>query len=183
MYINNSHRSLKKIGKYYKFIKNECRSFLLEKYIHCSPSLIKTLHSIIPEPFLKPIKGGLWFAKSCEWIKFVHTSLSNREDEISYIYELDTRYLRIKKIRNISDLESFTQKYGINNGNMIYIDWPRVAKKYDGIEVHEINRAHRITYLWYGSFDIHSGVIWNPKKLHMTLTHVVDNGIFYRVVR
>ena len=45
------------------------------------------------------------------------------------------------------------------------IDWRKVAKKYDGIEINPMIYELRMMALsWYYGWDVASGCIWKPRK-------------------
>lgn len=40
------------------------------------------------------------------------------------------------------------------------IDWPKVAKRYGGIEITPYIYKARMTHLWYYGWDVASGCVW-----------------------
>jgi hypothetical protein len=50
------------------------------------------------------------------------------------------------------------------------IDWPRVAQRYDGIEIapYLYRQRHALERFWYYTWDCASGVIWRPKNATVT---------------
>jgi hypothetical protein len=47
------------------------------------------------------------------------------------------------------------------------IDWPRLAKTHDGIEISPYQWSLRLNLLWYYGWDVASGCIWNTEKLQI----------------
>jgi hypothetical protein len=79
---------------------------------------------------------------------------------------------RILVIRNEEELLEFTAEYGVplserTSRSMDYIDWARVAEKYDGIDIPKYLRSMRLDsrVSWYYTWDIASGCIWNLRAI------------------
>lgn len=78
---------------------------------------------------------------------------------------------KILVIDNINDFDIFNRRYGHldkNDHNMKWknylVTWDKVSKDYGGIEIcpYLTQRKH---YLWYNTFDVASGCIWNTKTI------------------
>ena len=124
------------------------------------------VQSVTQEKHFKP--KGLWYSCGTEWIEWVIGEMPHWSK--SYIFEITTSG-NIIKISNASELRKFDAQYyqvGIPgmSGHM-FIDWPKVAQKYDGIEICPYIASMRMdsTCDWYYSWDVASGCIWNPAGL------------------
>jgi hypothetical protein len=49
-----------------------------------------------------------------------------------------------------------------------YINWPKVAQDYSGIEICPYQWKFRLNYMWYYGWDVASGCIWNQNALNST---------------
>jgi hypothetical protein len=50
-------------------------------------------------------------------------------------------------------------------GRMSYIDWPRVAERFDGVIIAPYQWKHRLELMWYYGWDCASGCIWNARAV------------------
>jgi len=88
-------------------------------------------------------------------------------DEYKYILYLDTSSLNILQIKNAEEAMNFIYKYVPLNGKT---DWPRIATKYDGIEIlnyREWGRHNREVREQFYGWDMDSGCIWNTQNLKL----------------
>ena len=83
------------------------------------------------------------------------------------VYRLDINESRIKIIRNYEQLLAFDAEYGVDNDSRIIfesgrmIDWAKVAKDFDGIEIAPYVFEGRYKLQWYYGWDVASGCIWS----------------------
>ncbi len=131
--------------------------------------IIMSKHDIIkykPTPIqkigFKP--RGLWYGIGTEWLDWIRSEMPQWEKNNVFLVKLDDS--KILKINNKLDLITFSEKYG-NNGDghfnyekYLYIDWPKVAKDYQGIEISEYLYSARYDVMWYYGWDVASGCIW-----------------------
>ncbi len=110
---------------------------------------------------------GLWYAIGNSWLKWC---LSEEPGWIGkYIYEIKLNpEANILFIKNEKSVFSFSKKYGKKDNNYslsksVLINWQRVMKDYDGIEINPYfrNLRHNYNLIWYNGWDIPSGCIWN----------------------
>lgn len=149
--------------------------------IHMSKDPIYKLEKryYVQRPVDKP--EGFWYGFGEEWIDWTETSWPERKGE--YIYEVDINESNILQIKDYSELEEFTKEYGsikqIYPGFIFFIDWPKIELKYDGIEINPYiyqGRMEKKT-IWYYSWDVASGCIWNMNKVNINLVGILKNGI------
>ena len=132
---------------------------------------------------LKP--NGFWYSCGDDWYnwikrekmtKYLHKYIQQiniNNNVMTDIRNKDKNKLLI--IKNVKDFDIFNKRYGklqdyllpiIDNFVMInqYIDWIKVSKDYGGIEIcpYFISRNN---YVWYNSWDVASGCIWNTKAI------------------
>ena len=109
----------------------------------------------------KPI--GFWYSFGTEWIEWVKSEMP--EWMGNNLYEVKIQNKNILKINSSYHLVEFDNEFKVKNPiNDIYcdfIDWKRVYEKYDGIEITPYNWDFRLKYMWYYSWDVASGCIWN----------------------
>ena len=75
---------------------------------------------------------------------------------------------QILQITTLKQFDAFERKYGLppDRWKMVYIDWPRVASEYSGINITPFQplRAGKRGH-WYSGWDCSSEVIWNPEAV------------------
>ena len=68
---------------------------------------------------------------------------------------------KILVIKNVKDFDIFEKKYrGISN-----INWKKVSNDYGGIEICPYYLIERSGYIWYSTWEVASGCIWNVKSI------------------
>ena len=118
---------------------------------------------------------GLWYSCGTAWKDW-----SDAEDfgaATDYVYELEVNLSNILVISSEKQLDAFTEKYGMPDPNFsklvssrsnsfnYSIDWPRVAKEFQGIEICPYVASRRLQYMWYYGWDVASGCIWRPAAI------------------
>ena len=136
----------------------------------------------------------MWYAENNIWLNFA-TNVLKKTYKYFYIIELNYTTFdnpnkhMVLKLSTSEDFDKFTFKYGYITKEIefdfIFIYWPKVIKKYGGIEVTSdiknrryINTPTVIEYYkkhnfnikndtssWFYAFDIPSGCVWNPKSI------------------
>ncbi len=147
--------------------------------VHTSKNLINKLEirHFTQKPNHKP--QGFWYGFGDEWIEWAEFAGSEYRGE--YIYEVDIDGSNVLQIRDYSEIEEFTKEYKFEEqiipGVIFHIDWPRIASKYDGIEINPYISAARLDTksAWYYSWDVASGCIWNMNKVKIRLIGLLDN--------
>ena len=125
------------------------------------------------KPSVKP--SGFWYSCYSSWYNWVNIEMPHLL--YKYIHKINInknvltniRYKNKEKIlviNNIKDFDLFNKKYGYIDKNNLYelIQWAKVEKDYGGIEICPY-LTERSNYLWYSSFDVASGCIWNIKSI------------------
>jgi hypothetical protein len=114
---------------------------------------------------------GFWYGFGYEWIDWAETAGPEYMGE--YVYEVDINGSKILHIKNYSEIIEFTKEYGsikqIVPGVIFSIDWSRIELKYDGIEINPYIGQARTNEktIWYYSWDVPSGCIWNLDKVEI----------------
>lgn len=129
--------------------------------IHMSKQPIESLRKAVVKqtPEFKP--RGLWYACGDEWLEWVRTEMPTWMSKNFYEVVLSPE-ANILFIKDSFDMSKFEKKY---NARINFIDWPKVAQDYDGIEICPYNWGERMNRMWYYGWDVASGCIWN--------THIV----------
>jgi len=153
--------------------------------VHMSKTPI-TLHNttISQKVDMKP--KGLWYGFGNEWIDWVRGNMPDWEGNHVYhiIFPESKNVLKIKSVHEImeftkgylSDINKvggyspggigYAHAYGIKHMTM-YMDWPKVAKKYDGIEIYPYLHNVRHELMWYYGWDVASGCVWNLSNVEL----------------
>ena len=103
---------------------------------------------------------GFWYDCDNEWSNWVEDNMPEWKGEHVYSIKLD--HSKMLVIRNLKDLEGFTEKYQ-SNKEFGMINWRRVAADFSGIEICPYIRKARLDrekYSWYMTWDVASGCIW-----------------------
>lgn len=140
-----------------------------EPLLHYSGKPLKKITKKAQSVGFKPT--GLWYSCGTEWIKWAKAEQFDTPSD--YVYQIQVNYSRILKLSSPQDLENFTEEYGTDilpdrdedDDSFRYIDWPKVAQKYSGIEICPYVYEKRLTLLWYYGWDVASGCIWDPKAI------------------
>lgn len=101
--------------------------------------------------------------------KYIHKININSKALTNINYKNKNKILVIK---NLKDFDTFNKKYGFLDKKIAdnpkwknyLINWKAVARDYGGIEICPY-LTERSNYLWYYTFDVASGCIWNIKSI------------------
>jgi len=121
---------------------------------------------------------GFWYGFGDEWIDFTETAAPERKGK--YVYEVDINGSNVLQIKDYSKIAKFTKEHEyarqIIPGKIFSIDWSRIEFKYDGIEINPYIDQARMDdeFLWYYSWDVASGCIWNLEKVDMNLLGLLE---------
>lgn len=128
---------------------------------------------------------GLWYDLNGSWVdmlmedaKYAMWAL-NRLDESNYVYKVTVDKSKILVINSVKKAVAFTNKYGVVLPSHGYkynflINWKKVAREYDGIEVRDCCEDLDGTFLWFSYWDCSSGCVWNKsgvKKLKLVASY------------
>jgi hypothetical protein len=103
--------------------------------------------------------NGIWFAPKTEWIEWYNENTPEFLGNYYYKIKISGNIL---KISSIEELIKFSEKYkSIDCSIYGLIDWNKVAKEYDGIEIVPYIYQARLTHLWYYGWDVASGCVWD----------------------
>ncbi|UOE45506.1 hypothetical protein [Agromyces larvae] len=118
---------------------------------------------------------GLWLSVDGEddwpaWCRNEQFRLETLEHRAVFTIAADAEVLRIG---NLGELKAFTAEYrdhpafaGTDLGSH-WIDWPRVAARYDGILITPYlwDARYDLNSMWYYGWDCASGCVWNLAAL------------------
>jgi hypothetical protein len=128
-----------------------------------------------------PKPTGLWYGINDSWHSWC---IAEQCEEwiAGNDYEIVVPDLNILKLSDSIGLYNFTNEYldkerKIGFYDTYYIDWQKVALKYDGIEINPYIWSCRFNdkTSWYYSWDCASGCIWNAQSLKYKLIRRRDN--------
>lgn len=114
---------------------------------------------------------GFWYGFGSEWIDWTRSEMPEWVGK--YIYSIDIGNTNVLQIKTHMELMQFNREY--ESGPYKYIDWKKVASKYDGIEINPYQYEARFQYMWYYGWDIASGCVWNLSNVKLKL--LTDKGI------
>ena len=114
----------------------------------------------------KPV--GLWYSIGTDWVDWVRDNMPHWEGENLYIIDINPNNIlhlnTEEKVIEFSNL--YSVKNGRESGRGFDIDWVKVAQKYSGIEISPYQYGLRFEYLWYYTWDIASGCLWNNNAVN-----------------
>lgn len=144
----------------------ENEKYEVEKRSHMSSVPIEEIRNIpLEEQGISEHKPkGFWYDCNDAWSNWVEVEMPEWKHE--HIYEIKLDHLKIKVIRNIEDLATFTEKYG-SEEDFGLINWQHVARDFYGIEIcpYIFKARFETKFRWYHYWDVASGCIWNKKAI------------------
>lgn len=110
---------------------------------------------------------GFWYACGDAWLRFAK---GEGLGVGKYLYEIEINDSNVLKLNTAKQLEDFTEEFSPNGKDAellkgMFIDWPKVAEKWDGIELCPYVSEKRYSLGWYNTLDVASGCIWNKKAI------------------
>ena len=159
------------------------------KIVYCEENGFLCCH-VEPKDQIVSIKPyGCWYSWGPVWLQFLCRDKKwgiKRAETYASAHKLQINYSKILKLRKFKDFVDFTKKYGIacNKIKKYYgispkafedkdyesyeypyvIDWKKVAKKYNGIDI-MLHWTACDKFYWYNGWDISGGCIWNFKSI------------------
>lgn len=142
---------------------------------------------------------GFWYSCYNDWYNF-----TQREDQFhsKYIHQINinSRVLtniqnknkdKLLVIHNLKDFDIFNSRYAYElrysndseNDLLNYlVDWNKVSQDYGGIQICPYLKKRK-KILWYYSFDVASGCVWNIKSIikNSDLIYEKKNGKYVKV--
>jgi hypothetical protein len=106
--------------------------------------------------------SGIWYACGNEWLSWLTSEMPHWIGD--YVYSLKINEARVLIIKTEPEFYSFEREYLVrddSSGGMKFIDWAKVALKYDGIEICPYQGGSRYSSDWYYPWDVASGCIWD----------------------
>jgi len=113
---------------------------------------------------------GLWYGINDGWSKWCNSEMPHWIRKKHYTVILKDN-IKLLVLNTESDIMEFHKKYVVKKKEIITcIDWEKVAREYDGIEIRSYDRYNNvlrfdIEMLWYYGWDCSSGCIWNLDKI------------------
>ena len=112
------------------------------EYIHYGST---KLHKIIPikniDYFTKP-EGGLWASPVDapfgwkEWCEREHFRETKEDNAFKFRVKDPSKIIHIRDVKDLEKLPRQKSKLGLESPTMIYLDFEKIQKDYDGIELH-----------------------------------------------
>jgi hypothetical protein len=123
---------------------------------------------------------GLWYSFGTQWLSLCKDETYGSGLEIlKNNFKLTINECNILKIKNVKEFNDFERKYRYEYG--YGIDWKKVYKAYDGIEIYNENNFQYLfdkkRNKWYDTWDIGSGCIWKNCKITTEKIVIEDEDI------
>lgn len=124
-------------------------------------------HVVQPRAHLKP--NGLWYACGSKWIDFLCSSYGAPRSLASYRYiawlTVDTR--RVLRLTTLADVRAFSAEFGepFEDEPDMMIQWGRVAKVWDGIEICPYRMRDKPS--WFRAWEVASGCVWRNRSVRI----------------
>lgn len=140
------------------------KTLILEHYSVKSLSIAMLKDMEQTSPLFKPT--GLWVSVQGEedWPSWCRLEeFGNIDSKLKYFVTLKNS-ANILNIQTDIEIVEFTDRYKADLPG--WVDWRKVAKKYDGIIIPVYKWKYRLDpyTLWYYCWDCASGCIWNVKN-------------------
>lgn len=120
---------------------------------------------------------GLWVSVEGDqdWREFCLSENFGSPEKWTEYDVILNRDAKVLWLRSATGLDEFTRRYGISDGVTLYgsllhrssIDWPTVAKEYQGIVIAPYQWSRRMDDFtgWYYGWDCASGCIWDASAI------------------
>lgn len=142
---------------------------------HLSPRLITKLYDTTgqetPGQGLGWKPNGLWYSVDDDWERWCAAGMPAWLHD-KYRYAVDLGDSDILMITTPEMFQAFHAIYTTpGRSGESTIDWPRLARAYDGIEIAPYFWQFRLGFdtWWYYSWDCASGCVWNVAHVKLTL--------------
>jgi hypothetical protein len=126
------------------------------------------LQSFLPD--IKP--HGFWYQVDHEWEEWCSCNMPAWVKPNRCSIEVD--HSRMIVIDSFEKLKAFSLKYKYKTittrqltSEFRTIDWSRVAADYAGIEISPYQHEARYAYMWYYSWDVASGCVWDSSAIRI----------------
>ena len=110
---------------------------------------------------------GLWYQINGSWNEWCSIEMPQwLEKKIDWELSIDKSNVLI--IDTLEKFNLFETKYCAKHPFLPsnnYINWKKVSKDYDGIEITNYIYSKRMSSMWYYTWDVASGCIWNLTKI------------------
>ena len=121
---------------------------------------------------------GFWYSVDGDWETWCSSEMPGWLKGVKYKVIL-TPKIRLLKLTKLVDIERFNREYRINilpdeKYKLYVINWLKVARKYDGIEISPYCHELRFKLNWYYGWDCASGCIWNLK--YVKIRRITDRN-------
>ena len=155
-----------------------------------SPKLNQKIY--FQKVFHKP--RGLWYGfsmgkEASSWLSWLYSEMPHWLEWYDYFLEIDVSSANIIKISTEEELSDFDNKYRNTDRDSyergvsypygrLSIDWKKVAKDYDGIEITNFETIVRskggYTGYWFDGWDIDSGCVWNTNVIKVVKVKPIE---------
>lgn len=139
------------------------------KRTHISKAALKKIRREMQPQTIDRKPLGFWYGIDGDWERWCRAEQWGLASK-SFEYEVALGKERILLLSSVAELDDFHANYAANPykglAYLEYIDWRRVAKEYDGIEITPYQWDRRLdgkAHNWYYGWDCASGCIWQPK--------------------
>ena len=125
------------------------------EYIHYGSTTLLPIKPIVNENYFTKPKGGLWASPVNakfgwdDWCKREHFRKNTKENSFRFVLKDNAKILHIYSVADLDALPK--QKVDIDSGLMCYLDFEKIEKDYDGVELHLSEEK-------FGDNDICSGL-------------------------
>jgi hypothetical protein len=146
-----------------KYLSDKAKRMVMSKIsIEKLKFPVYQLNNIVNKP------EGLWYGFGSSWVDWVKSEMPGWEGKFYYLLEVNES--KILQLKNILQLEAFTEQYGVQDDllkefKFFIIDWKKVSKKYSGIEINPYIHEARFKLTWYYPWDVASGCIWKEDAI------------------
>ncbi len=113
--------------------------------------------------------AGMWYSAGTSWLEWAGIEMPDMIHDNIDVVEVDTAKMRV--ITTLPELDAFNQEYTDRarrlEGLSGFLDWPKVKAKYGGVEIapYQWDRRLDTGFMWYYTWDVASGVIWDKSVL------------------
>ena len=128
--------------------------------------------------YAKP--AGVWYAVGSSWMEWCKWEMPEWLNTDRFVYLLIMDKSDVKQLHDDNTTEKFITELSTAQGQEI--QWSRVADMWSGVEINPYSYTFRNKAVWYNSWDVASGVIWNTHRTPIRARHIAtrrDDGYYF----
>lgn len=149
--------------------------------IHFTKQPLKKLLKIkYRQQKVEPKPNGFWYSAGDAWLEWCKSDMPQWVGEHACVLDLGAS--NILQLDTLEKIKAFSLEFGnklYTQARAVFIDWPTVATRWDGIEIIPYQWSIRTDpdHFWYYGWDVASGCVWNLDKVSISSCKFVPSDL------